>query len=64
MSKEESFCGCCGRQIKADLWFEAYLWCKECIEHLLPREGRCVNGPWDRTYHAQYGKDCPYSEDS
>ena len=58
MAKEESFCGCCGRQIKSDYW------CKDCVKHLLPRKGRCVNGPWDRTYYAQYNKNCPYSEDS
>ena len=63
MSKEESFCGCCGRQIKLGYKY-VYQWCKECKEHLLPKEGRCVSGPWDRTYYAQYGKDCPYSEDS
>jgi hypothetical protein len=45
-------CGCCGRPISNQEW------CTDCAKHLLPYQRGLP--PWDRTYFAQHGKDCPF----
>lgn len=51
--KQEFYCGCCGRQIG-----ERELWCRDCTAHV-----KHTSEPiWERTYFAQYGKDCPFTE--
>jgi len=52
MLPKGDFCGCCGRPAVGD-------WCLECRAHLLSALGRA---PWDRTYYAQHGTDCPFTE--
>lgn len=52
--KHESYCGCCGTEIQHGDW------CLKCSQHLLPaNRGLPI---WERTYFAQFGKDCPYQE--
>lgn len=47
---EDCFCGCCGRDTRtAD-----YNFCADCLTHCLNR-----GLPWDRTYYAQHGTNCP-----
>lgn len=47
---EVSYCGCCGTAtINGN-------WCKRCSDHVLKLGG----APWDRTWLAQTGRDCPY----
>lgn len=57
MSEEEfNGCGCCGREIApgAD-------WCRDCESHLLPLfDGGRRRFPYERTYHAQHKRKCPY----
>jgi hypothetical protein len=51
------YCGCCG-SVEVG---ERLLWCLPCERHVLkPKPG----GPpmWDRTFEAQHGKRCPFSE--
>ena len=43
-------CGCCGREA-----LNGSLWCVACIEHV-----GSLGAPWDRTYFALHGHDCPY----
>ncbi len=43
-------CGCCGVEISADQW------CARCKRHLLANH----LPPWERTWFAQFGKQCPY----
>lgn len=51
---EQSYCGCCGREIAGGLF------CSDCCEHLLssrlPAE--------ERTYFAQFGAPCPLALDA
>jgi len=44
-------CGCCGNPISN------MQWCVPCSKHLLPEKQGLA--PWDRTWFAQYGTDCP-----
>ena len=44
-------CGCCGEPIPYGEW------CAVCMEHLLPEKPGLA--PWDRTWFAQHGTDCP-----
>lgn len=45
-----SGCGCCGEQVLDD-----EMWCANCCPHVLSE------GAWeDRTYWAQYGRECPF----
>lgn len=48
----DDFCGCCGRECYA-----GEEWCRACAEHVLP----CGLPPWDRTWFAQYGVECPFT---
>jgi hypothetical protein len=58
---EWDYCGCCGRECKGE-------WCADCKAHLRqltlrPGLGCALdNAPWERTYYAQFGEDCPYQE--
>jgi hypothetical protein len=57
MSRSD-YCGCCGREIENSSVGEP--WCRDCRDHALPPAlGRA---PWDRTYYAQHGMDCPLQE--
>jgi hypothetical protein len=49
---EESFCGCCGREVSD----ERAIWCADCEPHV----GGFRREPWAQTYSAQYGVPCPY----
>ena len=53
---EPDHCGCCGRETFGPTlrWYDG--WCVDCEGHVL-RDSR---PPWDRTYAAQFGKDCPF----
>lgn len=54
----ESFCGCCGREIGTTA-----IWCADCArEHIIKGGARCFLSLWDRTYHAQFEKNCPFTE--
>lgn len=54
VNQRENFCGCCGRSHKSgDIH-----WCKDCLAHVRPAR---YGAPWERTYFAQHGKDCPSS---
>lgn len=63
--EDEWFCGCCGRDIldATTPATEGGMWCPECAGHVLPG-GTAIFGcgphPWDRTWFAQYGTDCPH----
>ncbi len=48
---EDSFCGCCGNECP-----EADLWCRRCDEHVID-----ARHPWEATYFAVHGIDCPYA---
>lgn len=50
-----SHCGCCGRPIGQ--FIEGDPWCEDCLPHLA--DYRIGIPPWDRTYFAQHGTDCP-----
>ena len=50
-----NFCGCCGRSIPYGEW------CLKCSQHLLPEKSHLP--PWERTYFAQHGKDCPFQDE-
>ena len=56
----ESFCGCCGREVRDDL-----LWCHDCLSHLLPYQDEFDHYVplWDRTWFFQYGTECPFTHD-
>jgi hypothetical protein len=45
-----TWCGCCGREV-----FDAE-WCPDCVQHVV--QGGYAP-PWDRTWLAQTGWDCP-----
>lgn len=45
-----TLCGCCGREWTGD-------WCDKCRPHIPKAFGA---PPWDRTYFAQHGRDCPF----
>jgi hypothetical protein len=51
------YCGCCGAVETGERW----LWCYRCERHVLKDK---PGGPpmWERTFEAQFGKPCPYSE--
>lgn len=51
---DESFCGCCGRSYYNPS--DDYEWCGNCAGHV--DESKAF--PWDRTFRAVTGKDCPY----
>jgi len=55
---EGDYCGCCGREVfdSASL----FAWCAQCLSHLAQPAS---NPPWERTYYAQHGKDCPFQEE-
>ena len=45
------YCGCCGLEpVTADDYF-----CPRCLAHV----EQSTRAPWDRTYFARRGKDCP-----
>ena len=48
----EAFCGCCGCEISFGDW------CLRCQQHVMERGAP----PWDRTYMAQPGVECPYAD--
>lgn len=47
-------CGCCGRALDD----EDADWCKDCQRHVLPQSS---GPPWDQTYLAQFGRECPFA---
>jgi hypothetical protein len=49
---DASFCGCCGNAAEGD---DLIIWCVRCQGHVTDR-----GQPWDRTWFAQHGTDCPY----
>jgi hypothetical protein len=49
----ESFCGCCGGPSSRD-----GMWCNLCEKHVL----KTSIPPWERTYFAQTGDTCPFTE--
>lgn len=55
---EAVFCGCCGRAVRGsylDSEREPGDWCSQCITHLGKK-----GAPWERTYFALHGADCPW----
>lgn len=56
----EHYCGCCGRQLGAGTRTDP-MWCADCKKHLI-RAPWWMYPPWQRTYFAQYGTDCPFHE--
>ena len=54
--QRDCYCGCCGREIGAGTRTDPE-WCADCKPHL--RRGPLF-APWQRTYFAQHGKDCPW----
>ncbi|WP_447978106.1 hypothetical protein [Candidatus Nitrospira bockiana] len=50
--RERNYCPCCSREIARRREV-----CRACEGHLAPDDGR---PPWERTYFAVHGKDCPY----
>jgi hypothetical protein len=54
-----NFCGCCGASLARGRPDDD--WCTPCKKHIAPVVLQGVrNAPWDRTYFAQFKKDCPY----
>jgi len=51
MVKQQNYCGCCGNEIPFGDW------CLKCTKHILQNRYISI---WERTYFAQYNKDCPY----
>lgn len=51
----DEYCGCCGVHL-----VELDDWCSACVPHIAPR-GPGIP-PWERTYWAQYHRDCPLDE--
>jgi hypothetical protein len=47
----EDFCGCYGRDLTDGQW------CDLCWPHVAHRS---VSQPWENTYFAQHGEDCPF----
>jgi hypothetical protein len=47
--RHHGHCGCCGEPTD-----QTAEWCTGCAEHVLK-----AGYPWDRTWFAQYGVDCP-----
>ena len=47
----EYFCGCCGRGLPT-----VGIWCEDCLQHVVASN----RPPWERTYFAQHGVDCPH----
>ena len=45
------YCGCCGNEIEG-----RGEWCKDCLTHIVDT----YRAPWDNTYYAQYGEECPF----
>jgi hypothetical protein len=57
MKRLPDYCGCCGRESSNSEI--ANPWCRDCRDHVL------VHGaPWERTYFAQHGADCPFQIES
>ena len=55
---EGSYCGCCARPI-----IGTAIWCGDCNrEHIIQGGARCFLALWERTYYAQYEKECPFTE--
>lgn len=52
----EDYCGCCGRIVDVQVSSLNDPWCSQCTKHVLQNGA----APWDRTYLAQHGVDCPY----
>lgn len=52
MPKFPNYCGCCGREMPA--WRE---WCADCEPHVLTGS----LPPWEKTYYARYGRECPFA---
>lgn len=58
------YCGCCGRPTEST----ANDWCAKCLPHVITEEQGEENlklrglPPWERTWFAQHGTDCPYQE--
>lgn len=55
------YCGCCGMEEVT-----TNLFCHKCSKHIKPIDtnfpyGAYENKPHNRTYFAQFGKECPYS---
>lgn len=53
---EESFCGCCGGRT-----YKEKTWCSRCLSDK-PHLGPPGLPPWERTWFAIYGTDCPFQE--
>ena len=51
MTDRNDYCGCCGVELVG-----GDMWCVHCRSHVL-----VYGAPWDRTYFAQYGKECPHA---
>jgi hypothetical protein len=50
----DDYCGCCGNEISDRL---SSLWCERCRGHI----GQFTSGhPWEKTYAAMHGEDCPF----
>ncbi len=54
-----SFCGCCGREMSCSIQDGVAEWCFDCYQHIRRYGG---GPPWDRTYFAIHGKECPFAE--
>ena len=55
---DRSYCGCCS----GDLDDSRSDWCNRCHPHVLSdtRPDRTFRPQYDRTYFAQFGRECPY----
>ena len=53
-----SFCGCCGRVCRNEAE-----WCFKCRGHVV-QDADLRLPPWERTFGAQHGTDCPYEVDA
>jgi len=53
---EDAYCGCCGRR-SGEGSDPTFFWCAKCRKHVLD-----YGPPWEKTYYAQRGKDCPFSQ--
>lgn len=50
------YCGCCGNEIGRSTRTDPD-WCQRCRPHI---KGYTDAPVWDRTYFAQFKRDCPF----
>ena len=55
-----NYCGCCGRQIL--IVEDEEDWCGYCRKHVRAQLLYGHIAPWERTYLAQFGQECPFTE--